>query len=108
MNKEPRSRIFIWACSIYIFAVVGSFIFGLIFKDPDGVSFVPTALLTIPWFFLAMATPHWLFAALTAFYDLPLFLVSALLNLGIAEVLRRLRLQKQMEILPRISPRQTP
>ncbi|NYF51367.1 hypothetical protein HDF12_001732 [Edaphobacter lichenicola] len=65
--------------------------FGLAVKDADGVSFIPTIIVTLPWFFISSidSLPHWLFSFLTAFYDLPLFFLSALLNICFAELVRR-------------------
>jgi hypothetical protein len=89
-TDRPRSLAFTIGCCIYISAVIATFIFGLIKKDPDGVSFIPTIVVTLPWFFAPMDwIPHWAFSALTAFYDLPLFLLSAFLNLCIADLLCR-------------------
>jgi hypothetical protein len=93
----PRSRAFLVGCLVYTLAVVVTFLVGLTFasKNSDGWTFLPCVLLTLPWWqILAMLpTPQWLFAALTAFYDLPLFALSALLNLavvgGIRSLLRR-------------------
>lgn len=85
------SRRFIMVCCLYFAAVAVAFVFGLAEKDADGVSFIPTIIITLPWFFVPSIAsfPDWLFSFLTAFYDLPLFLFSALLNVGIAKLIRR-------------------
>jgi len=80
---------------IYLFTVVAAFIFGLLSKDDHGVSFLPAAMLTLPWFYILpfIAERLGLFAVLTAYYDLPLFAVSAFINVGIVAAIRRLRAQ---------------
>jgi hypothetical protein len=66
-----------------VFAV---FVLGFMTKDEHGVSFVPTALLTLPWwyFLIFIAERVGLVSPLTGFYDLPLFAISA------AEAIRRI------------------
>jgi hypothetical protein len=93
MKNPPRSRVFITVCWIYLFSVGAAFLFGLLFKDDHGVSFMPVLVLTSPWTHVMtkIARSLWLFPALTAYYDLPLFAISAFLNVSIAEGLRRLR-----------------
>jgi hypothetical protein len=73
--------------------VGAAFLFGLLMKEEHGVSFIPTVLLTLPWFYVLpyIAEPLRLFTVLTAYYDLPLFAISAFLNVAIAEGLRHLR-----------------
>jgi hypothetical protein len=70
--------------------VLIAFSLGWAKRDSDGVSFVPTLVLTFPWSF-AMSQVPWpskVFATLTAFYDLPLFSLSALLNILAAKMLK--------------------
>src|ERR1700756_5245549 len=90
----PRSRAFLVGCLVYKLAVVVAFIVGLIleYKNSAGWTFLPALLWTLPWSqILAMLpTPQWLFTALTAFYDLPLFALSALLNLAVVGGIRSL------------------
>jgi hypothetical protein len=85
--KNYPSRGFIIACFIYLSAVVITFISGVTEGDSDGVSFVPTMVLTFPWSFFSF--PNWLLPALIAVYDLPQFLFSALLNVCLADLIRR-------------------
>ena len=91
---NPRSCAFLVGCLVYTLAVVVTFLVGLTFasKNSEGWTFVPCLLLTLPCSqILAMLpTPQWLFAALTAFYDLPLFALSALLNLAVVAGIRGL------------------
>ena len=91
--NAPHSRLLAIVCCIYLFSVAAAFIFGLLLKDDHGVSFLPTAMLTLPWFYIlpVIAERLGLFSALTAYYDLPLFVFSAFLNVGIAAAIRRLR-----------------
>jgi hypothetical protein len=102
MRTGLGSCIFIRAYCIYLLAVIAAFAFGLAEKDSAGVSFIPTVLLTLPWFFVSAISslPRWLFSALTAFYDLPLFSVSALLNICFAELVRRFFALKREEKPP--------
>jgi hypothetical protein len=76
---------------MYLFAVGVAFLLGVVFRDGDGVSFLPTVLLTTPWFFVpaVVPPPHWLFAALTALYDFPIFLISASLNVLLGSLVCR-------------------
>ena len=55
-------------------------------------TFLPTCMLTLPWFQIAVieGVPDRLSRALTAFYDLPLFALSAFLNLLVAGGVRKL------------------
>jgi hypothetical protein len=49
MKNAPRSRLFLAVCGIYIVCVLGAFLVGLVAKDDQGVTFIPVALLTLPW-----------------------------------------------------------
>jgi hypothetical protein len=79
-------------CCLYLLAVILAFVVGVVTKDDHGVSFIPTAILTLPFSFLCtvLPLPDWIFSGVTAFYDLPLFLASALLNICLAELIRRI------------------
>jgi hypothetical protein len=85
--------VFVAVCWIYLSVVGAAFLFGLFEKAGFGVSFLPAMLLTLPWPYvlLRIAPPLRLIPLLTAYYDLPLFAISALLNVGIAEAVRRVR-----------------
>ena len=98
---------FVVGCCVYIVAVSVAFAFGVAESDTEGVSFLPAALLTSPWFFIpeSMHLPEGLFSALTAFYDFPLFLVSALLNIVVVYRIRRFFLSKRKEQPPQLGLR---
>ena len=106
MRNAPRSRVFVAACCIYLFCVAAAYLFGFLTKDGFGVSFVPVMFLTFPWpwIFAYVAAPRWLVSTITTYYDLPLFIVSAFMNVGIAEALRHIR-AKASEGFVRIAPR---
>jgi hypothetical protein len=85
-----NGRIFTLLCCTYLLVVLIVFCAGWAKKDTDGVSFILTFLLTLPWSFAISQVP-WsskVLDALTAFYDLPLFVLSALLNIFVAKILR--------------------
>jgi len=90
-RSSYRSSTFTIACCLYLSTVIAAFVFGLLKRDCCGGSFLPTVALTFPWFLITAidSMPRWLFTALTSFYDLPLFLLSAFLNVCLAELLRR-------------------
>ena len=92
MAGDPWLTPFKMSCFLYMASVVATFLFGLAHLDADGASFVFTSILTAPWFFLAMYLPRAVFVVLTAFYDLPLFLISAALNIVTFKMLRGLLL----------------
>jgi hypothetical protein len=106
MKNAPRSRVFVAVCCVYLSCVAGAYLSGLLRKDDFGVSFMPALLLTFPWpyIFVYFAVPPWLVSTLTACYDLPLFAISAFLNVGIAEALRRVRAKASEEFV-HIAPR---
>ena len=88
------SRGFLLGCSIYLLAVALTFLLGIATSSPHSGSwtFLPTCLLTLPWFQIAVieGVPDRLSRTLTAFYDLPLFAISAFLNLLVAGGVRKL------------------
>ncbi len=88
------SRGFLLGCSIYLLAVALTFLLGIATSSPHSGSwtFLPTCLLTLPWFPIAVieGVPERVSKELTAFYDLPLFALSAFLNLLVAAGVRRL------------------
>jgi hypothetical protein len=90
-KSNYRSSTFTLACCFYLATVIAAFIFGVLKRDCCGGSFLPAVALTFPWFLISTiaSVPRWLFTALTSFYDLPLFLLSAFLNVCLAELLRR-------------------
>jgi len=94
LQLVPRSRAFLLGCLVYLAAVVIAFLVGVIFasKTSEGWTFLPAILITLPWWQILanLPTPHWLFTGLTAFYDLPLFALSALLNLAVVAAIRGL------------------
>jgi hypothetical protein len=51
-------------------------------RDEQGVSFLPTIVLTLPWFYVLafLAEKFRFIAAMSSLYGLPLFSISALLN----------------------------
>ena len=74
------------ATATYLLIVAGLFLLGRLHLDEDGVSFVPVLLATLPWS-LAVTLMHLsrpIFLAITAYYDLPLFALSAFLNVGLS------------------------
>ena len=96
---------FVVISCIYLFCVGATFLFGLLTKNDAGASFLPVLLLTFPWtyVFVYVAGPLGLVPVMTAYYDLPLFAISAFMNVGIAEALRRVR-AKASEGFVRIAP----
>ena len=106
MKNARRSRVFVAVCWIYMSVVGAAFLFGLFAKDDFGVSFLPAMLLTLPWPYvlLRITQPLGLIPLLTAYYDLPLFVISALLNVGIAETVRRVRARASEQFI-HIAPR---
>ncbi len=90
MLKRIRDRIFIVVCCVYLLLVTITFVVGRLHLDAEGVSFIPSFLLTLPWSFIlsSIHLPTMFFSALTAFYDLPLFMLSAALNIFTAGFLR--------------------
>jgi hypothetical protein len=102
VKRQARNRAFVAGCVIYLSAVTVAFVVGILFatKDSEGVSFLPTLLLTLPWFFVIaklVEQPQWLFSTFIAFYDLPIFLFSAFLNIAVAGVIRRLLARNRTE-----------
>jgi hypothetical protein len=97
MKYIRPDRDFTVASSVYLLSVAAAFLVGLAFRDDHGVSFIPAMLLVFPWSFILpyVALPLGLFSTLTAFYDLPLFAISATINLGIAELVRLRQAQRQ-------------
>ncbi|HEX6496920.1 MAG TPA: hypothetical protein VF018_15620 [Acidobacteriaceae bacterium] len=71
---------------LYVLAVVATFAFGIAFPHSEGWSFLPTMILTLPWSMIPV--PNGLFAALTAYDDLPLFLCGMILNIVIVYIIR--------------------
>ena len=92
MRERLRDHTFIVGCCVYLLFITIAFVLGRLHLDADGASFIPTFLLTLPWSFILtlIHLPKILFSALTVFHDLPLFLLSAALNVVIAALLRRL------------------
>lgn len=91
--------------AVYILCVVATFLFGVVARDEHGVSFVPAIVLSLPWVyvlpFIAERTGG--FSALTAYYDLPFFAICALMNVGVAETVRRsrARVAEAISVTPR-------
>jgi hypothetical protein len=106
MKDAPRSRVFVAVCCAYVSCMFGAYLIGLLRKDYFGVSFMPALLLTFPWpyIFLWFAGRSWLVSTLTAYYELPLFAISAFMNVGMAEALRRVRAKLSEEFVG-IAPR---
>lgn len=75
----------------YALCVVVAFVWGRLNLDSDGVCFVPTMLLTMPWSIVvpSLPLPQAIFHGLTVVYDLPLFLGSTLLNVLLMEAFWR-------------------
>jgi hypothetical protein len=87
-----RGRPFAIGYCAYLLLVIATFTFGTAHIDSDGVVFIPCFFLTIPWCFAITTVdlPRPLYDVLVAFYDLPLFLLSAALNIFVVELVRRL------------------
>ena len=93
MKTAPRSRLFAAVCGIYLFCVLAAFVVGLAVKDYHGVTFFPAVFLTLPWFYILpfIAERFGFISPLTAYHDLLLFAISAFINVGVAETIRRIR-----------------
>jgi len=87
-----RGRQFAIGYCAYLLLVIGAFTLGRLFLESGGEYFIPCFFLTVPWCFAItlFAPPRALYDALTAFYNLPLFLISAALNIFIVELFRRI------------------
>ena len=80
--------------TIYTSAVLVSFGLGFLLKNqrPEGASFSPAAMLTLPW----SALPNHVFpesvnAFLNAFYDLPLILAAMTMNIAFIGLVQWIR-----------------
>jgi hypothetical protein len=87
-SSNARFRL---GCFCYLLIVFLVYCWGLATsKSSEGWSFLPTILLTLPWWPLITDLPmdERAFEVLASFYSLPVFLLSALLNISIAATVR--------------------
>ena len=74
--------------AVYAGAVLLAFAIGCIKDDGSGVAFIPTMVLTLPWWLGAFLMPRPMLSVVSTFHDAPLFVSALLLNITLAALVR--------------------